>query len=132
MPEWNRRVWWPLTCVEKPHVLKGPVLSEAITAEVSSIDIWLRADADVGGVCAAISWPFQGIYGGGQKVAEEGLLGGQIAGQGGHMGGHTVAEWGLMGEEAEEDAGLKLAAGLAMAESFGSCSGACNSHQLLD
>ena len=76
-------------------------------------------------VCCHIM-AFQGIYGGGQKVAEEGLLGGQIAGQGGHMGGHTVAEWGLMGEEAEEDAGLKLAAGLAMAESLGSCSGACN------
>jgi len=59
VPEWNRRVWWPLTCVEKPHVLKGPVLSEAITAEVSSIGIWLRADADVGGVCAAISWLFK-------------------------------------------------------------------------
>ena len=42
------------------------------------------------------------------------------------MGGHTVAEGGLIGEEAEEGAGLKLAAGLAMAESLGSCSGACN------
>ncbi len=46
------------------------------------------------------------------------------------MGGHTVAEGGLMEEEAEEAAGLKLAAGLAMAESSGSCSGACN--RLLD
>lgn len=40
------------------------------------------------------------------------------------MGGHTIAEGGLMGEELEEAAGLKLAAGLAMAESLGSCSGA--------
>lgn len=42
------------------------------------------------------------------------------------MGSQTVAEGCLMGEEAEEAAGPKLAAGLAMAESFGSCSGACN------
>ncbi len=42
------------------------------------------------------------------------------------MGVHTVAEGGLIGAEAEEGAGLKLAAGLAMAESLGSCSGACN------
>ncbi|KAA6421445.1 MAG: hypothetical protein FRX49_08722 [Trebouxia sp. A1-2] len=43
-----------------------------------------------------------------------------------HGWGQKVAEGGLVGEEAEEAAGLKLAAGLAMAESFGSCSGACN------
>ena len=61
-----------------------------------------------------------------QKVAEEGLLGDQIVAERGYMGGHTVAEGGLMGEEPEEAAGLKLAAGLAMAESFGSCSGACS------
>ena len=48
------------------------------------------------------------------------------------MGGHTIAEGGLMGEELEEAAGLKLAAGLAMAESLGSCSGACNRSPIAD
>ena len=77
-------------------------------------------------MCDGILWLFKASMVGGQKGAKGDLRGGQIVAEGGYMEGHTVAEGGLMGEEAEEAAGLKLAAGLAMAESFGSCSGACN------
>jgi hypothetical protein len=77
-------------------------------------------------MCDGILWLFKASMMRGRTVAEGGLMGSQIVAEGGYMGSQTVAEGGLMGEEAEEAAGLKLAAGLAMAESFGSCSGACN------